>query len=133
MLYAPSAIGGHVDHLLVRDAALALGDRLGIPVWLYAELPYAVRFGWPGWVTGEPPGPADADWDHWLRDAPVWPSPDTAEVRQLGDEEMSAKLAAMRRYRTQFPLLNQGVIGLLEHPAVLPWEVMWPAGVDSRA
>ena len=133
MIYAPGGIGGHADHLLVRDAALALGGSHGFAVRIYAELPYAVRFGWPGWVTGQPPGPADADWDHWLRDAPTQPSRESGEARRLSDEEMSAKIAAMRRYRSQFPLLNQGAIGLLEHPAVLPWEVAWNAGLSAGA
>jgi hypothetical protein len=43
---------------------------------------------------------------------------------------MRAKLAAMRRYHTQFTLLNQGPIGVLEHPLVLPWEVAWSVAVS---
>jgi len=35
----PLAIGGHVDHLLTRAAAL----RLGRPIWYYADLPYLLR------------------------------------------------------------------------------------------
>ena len=35
----PLAIGGHVDHLLTRAAAL----RLGRPIWYYADLPYVLR------------------------------------------------------------------------------------------
>ena len=37
----------------------------GIPVELYADLPYAVVYGWPHWVTGDPPDPhldVDAYW-----------------------------------------------------------------------
>jgi len=132
-LYAPAGIGGHGDHLLARDLALDLSGRLGLRLSLYAELPYAVRFGWPSWVTGEEADPrvvVDADWEAWLEGAPVPRSALTARVRRLGQDEMRAKLAAMRRYWTQFPLLNQGPIGLLEHPLVLPWEVAWSVARD---
>lgn len=38
-LACPLAIGGHVDHLLTRAAA----QRLGRPIWYYADLPYLFR------------------------------------------------------------------------------------------
>lgn len=38
-LYAPLAIGGHVDHMLVRQAAAQL-ER---PVWYYHDFPYAAE------------------------------------------------------------------------------------------
>jgi LmbE family N-acetylglucosaminyl deacetylase len=37
----PAAIGGHVDHVIVRDAVLALAG--GAPVLLYEDLPYAIE------------------------------------------------------------------------------------------
>lgn len=40
VVLAPAAIGGHVDHLAVREAALTLRRR-GIAVVLYEDLPYA--------------------------------------------------------------------------------------------
>ncbi len=36
VIIAPLAVGGHVDHVLVRQAA----ERLGRPLWGYAEIPY---------------------------------------------------------------------------------------------
>lgn len=42
-MYAPLAAGAHVDHLLVRDVALALLPQLqewNIELWLYADYPY---------------------------------------------------------------------------------------------
>ncbi len=36
VVVAPLAIGGHVDHVLVRQAA----ERLARPLWSYAEVPY---------------------------------------------------------------------------------------------
>lgn len=119
-LWAPAGIGGHTDHVQVRDAALALG----LPVRLYAELPYAVRFGWPSWVTGEPEGPylaVDEDWRRWL------PSGLELEpaVHRLDEDEMALKLRAMRAYATQYPGLTRGSLDHLAHPLVLGFEVSW--------
>ena len=128
LLYAPAGIGGHEDHVLVREVGLALSRRGRIPIRLYAELPYAVRFGWPAWVTGDAPGAdeaAELDWDSFLSSLPVSRSALGARVRRLDGGQMEAKLTAMRRYRTQFRLLNQSPFGVLEHPQVLPWEVAW--------
>ena len=127
-LYAPAGIGGHSDHVLARNAALELSRTLGAPLSLYAELPYAARFGWPSWVSGAPAHPhlvVDADWEDALSSAALRGSALTPRVHRLDEGQMSAKLAAMRRYGTQFPLLNQGPVGLLEHPMILPWEVFW--------
>lgn len=128
MVHAPAGIGGHVDHLLVRDVAIDLSHRLRLPLSLYAELPYAVRFGWPSWVSGAPADPrvvVDEDWEVYLSSVPLARSALSARVDRLDDVQMSAKLAAMKRYRTQFPLLNHGPIRLLEHPLVLSFEVAW--------
>jgi LmbE family N-acetylglucosaminyl deacetylase len=134
VLYAPAGIGGHADHLLVRDVAFDLSNRARLPLHLYAELPYAARFGWPSWVTGTRANPrvvVDADWELSLERAPVSRSALSSRVRRLDQEESSAKLAAMKLYRTQFPLLNQGPIGLLENRLVLPWEVGWSVARDG--
>ena len=127
-VYAPAGIGRHADHEFARDAALELSRSLGARLCLYAELPYAARFGWPSWVSGAPDHPSlavDADWDLALGSAALQGSALSPRVHRLDEGQMSAKLAAMKRYGTQFPLLNQGPIGLLEHPMVLPWEVFW--------
>src|SRR3954470_4322510 len=50
-VYAPAGIGGHADHVSVAAVAVGL-RRAGLPVRLWAELPYAVEYGWPQWVTG---------------------------------------------------------------------------------
>ena len=39
VLVAPMGVGGHVDHVLVRDAAL----RAGVPVVRYADVPYVLE------------------------------------------------------------------------------------------
>lgn len=40
LLIAPLAIGGHIDHWIVRNAALKLADE-GYPIALYEDLPYS--------------------------------------------------------------------------------------------
>ena len=42
VLFAPQGIGGHVDHVHVIEAVLALGDRP--PTVWYRDAPYAIRF-----------------------------------------------------------------------------------------
>lgn len=136
LIYAPAGIGLHRDHLAVRDAAFELGLRGGVPLRLYADLPYAVRFGWPSWVTREPADPAlrvDADWDAALTTVPVDRPALRASPRRLDEAEAAAKLEALRRYRTQFAALNHGPVGLLEHPLVLPYEVEFAAWSPTSA
>jgi LmbE family N-acetylglucosaminyl deacetylase len=133
LMYAPAGIGGHEDHAMVRDAALGLSRRVGVPLRLYADVPYAVRFGWPAWVRGNGAlahDAADVDWSHWLDSMPVNRAALRALVVRLDDAQMEAKLAAMRRYVTQFRLLNQAPFGVLEHRLVLPWEVAWSVEVS---
>ena len=47
MLWLPAAIGGHRDHLDVRDALLPLAQELPpARVRVYADLPYAAEAGY---------------------------------------------------------------------------------------
>ena len=120
-VYAPAALGTpHPDHVRVREYALACAAA-GIPVELYADLPYAVVYGWPHWVTGEPRDPhLDVD-AYWGEHPPGEP-----RVVTLDEHQAAAKLAAMRAYETQFPSLDRGPIGLLSNPRVHRFEVYWP-------
>ncbi|HEX8645495.1 MAG TPA: hypothetical protein VF715_01250 [Thermoleophilaceae bacterium] len=116
-VWAPAGIGDHSDHLQVRDAAI----ELGLPLRLYAELPYAVKFGWPAWVTGEDEDPhlvADAGWV-------LPPGAGEPEIHRLSGEDVQRKLQALRRYRTQFSALSRGKLGHVEHPSVIGFEVSW--------
>ena len=122
-LYAPAALGTqHPDHVRVRAYARACAAA-GIPVELYADLPYAVVYGWPHWVTGDAPDPhldTDAYWGERPAGEP--------RVVKLDEAQASAKLEAMRAYATQFPSLDRGPIGLLSNPKVHSFEVFWPCG-----
>jgi LmbE family N-acetylglucosaminyl deacetylase len=121
-VYAPAALGSpHPDHTLVRAYALALA-RSGIPVRLYADVPYSVAYGWPAWVTGEAPDPrldVDAYWGKSARGG--------AEVVRLSASAAGAKLAAMRAYRSEFAVLDRGPLRQLSNPAVHGYEVFWCA------
>jgi LmbE family N-acetylglucosaminyl deacetylase len=126
IVYAPAALGEpHPDHELVRDYALALA-ACGLPVRLYADLPYCAVYGWPAWVTGGDPDPQldiEAYWNgSGLTEA-------GAEVVQLDSAQAAAKLAAMRAYR-EFALLDRGPVGQLSNPAIHRYEVFW--GVDEQ-
>ena len=116
-VWAPAGVGEHVDHVQVRDAAI----ELGVPLRLYAELPYAVKFGWPAWVTGEPADPnlvPDAGWA--LPDGVGEPA-----IHALSESDVQRKLHALRLYRTQFAALSRGNLGHIAHPAVIRHEVSW--------
>lgn len=122
---APMSLGSvHPDHLLLRQYALALW-RGGMPVTLYADVPYAVVYGWPAWVTGEPADPhldVDAYWGQTLPTSPTLAKP---RVVGLHGEAASDKLRALQAYRTQFSSLDRGPLGLLSNPMVHPFEVFW--------
>jgi LmbE family N-acetylglucosaminyl deacetylase len=116
-IWAPAGIGDHPDHLQVRDAAM----ELGLPLRLYAELPYAIKFGWPAWVTGEEADPRlvpDGAWS-----LPAGTGEPT--VHRISENDVQLKLQALRRYRTQFSALSRGKLGHIAHPSVIRHEVSW--------
>jgi LmbE family N-acetylglucosaminyl deacetylase len=120
-LLAPAGIGGHSDHELVRDAALALGEQ-GRDLALYTDLPYATEFGWPAWMTGAAADPfrdVDAFWARFV--------PDGYEPRpvELDEELQSAKVKAMRVYRSQFAALEGDSLQRLTHPDLVRFELVW--------
>ena len=130
-VYAPACLGTNVDHRLVRRYARALCGQ-GMPVWLYADLPYCVQHGWPPWVDGAQPDPhrdVDVFWSTFICDLPELP----AEVVRLDSQQAAAKLEAIRAYRTQVSALDGGV-GLVTSPASHGFEVYWELrGCAERA
>lgn len=84
-LIAPLGIGMHVDHVLVRDAAVWLRARAR-DVRFYEDLPYVAnpaRYG--------TRGPDLTGW--------------SAHVEPLDGEHLRAKLSALGYYRSQIPVL----------------------------
>lgn len=125
-VYAPAALGGgHVDHRLARGLARALA-RNGMPVHLYADVPYAVRYGWPHWVTETAPEPhldVEPYWEATLAEVPEMGALRDAQIVRLPAAASARKLAAMQSYRTQFKALDSG--GLLSDPATHGYELYW--------
>jgi LmbE family N-acetylglucosaminyl deacetylase len=127
-LFAPATIAGHADHEATLALALNATERSGVPLHLYAELPYSTRFGWPHWVTGEAPNPAlvpEERWEQRLAELPLRRERLEAHPVRLPDGEAARKLEAVRAYATQFAALEVEPFGLLSHPRVLPFELMW--------
>jgi LmbE family N-acetylglucosaminyl deacetylase len=124
-LHAPAGLGLHADHLVVRDVAVALARAVDLPLWLYADQPYAVRMGWPHWVTGAEPRPhlrPEARWAEHLPALDLEP-----QAVRLTQEETVRKRRALEAYRTQIDALDAGPLGRLRHPEILGWEVRWRA------
>ncbi|HEX3510317.1 MAG TPA: hypothetical protein VHT27_04370 [Solirubrobacteraceae bacterium] len=129
-VYAPAGIGSHTDHVLARRYGRML-LRAGVPVTLYAELPYCVLHGWPSWVDGREPDPhrdIDPFWMSFLEEVPELPPLREASVLRLDPPAASGKLAAMRCYRTQYACLSYGARGLLDDPEIHGYEVRWELG-----
>jgi hypothetical protein len=131
--YVPAGLGSHPDHLLVRRYGRMLA-RAGMPVTLYADLPYCVTHGWPHWVENSEPEPkrnVDAFWLSFLGGVPEMPPLRSARVARLDQASASAKLAALVCYRTQFPALNGGAKRLLADAAIHGFEVHWDLVQDG--
>jgi hypothetical protein len=126
--YAPAALGSpHPDHEFVRAYAFALARR-GVPVRLYADLPYCAAYGWPSWVSGQDRnvGPdVEAYWHGAADGASALFTRERAEVVRLDSGQAAAKLAAMRTYRAEFSVLDRGPVGQLSNPAIHGYEVFW--------
>jgi LmbE family N-acetylglucosaminyl deacetylase len=127
----PAGIGGHPDHLIVRQCARVLASR-GMTVRLYADMPYAIRYGWPAWIS-TPEGVRKSDrvgtfWARYLEPLrPLVPEPlRDATVVLLTDEERTRKAQAVSRYVTQYASLNAGrTRGQLDDTGVFAYEVYW--------
>jgi LmbE family N-acetylglucosaminyl deacetylase len=132
VVFAPAAVDeNHLDHALVRDAAIELARR-GRRLRLYADLPHAIRLGWPGWVSGEP-DEADVSsvWAATLA-APGLAVPRLVpRVHLLGAHARRRKLGALAHYRTQLEALDLFGFLPLEDPRALAYEVTWEVPQDA--
>jgi len=123
-VYVPAGIGSHVDHLIARRYGRML-LRAGMPVTLYADLPYCTFHGWPPWVDGSEAASnrnVDAYWRCSLDQVPEMPPLRSAEVIHLQGSEPIAKGEAVMCYETS---LNYGVRYLMADPAFGGFEVRW--------
>jgi len=123
-VYAPAGIGGHVDHVLARRYARELLAH-GMPVTLYAELPYCVTHGWPEWARQDgrrDEGDVDAYWQTFLRDVPEMPPLREGRVVHLDDDAAAAKLRAIGCYQLSLGLAAREMLAAGGFHAV---EVAW--------
>lgn len=86
-IFSPLGIGNHVDHRLVRQAAMSTFDHQVL--YYYEDFPYCHRFGavlratWPRW--------------HWKQ-----------TLFPLSSEDLEARIAAMQCYESQIDMLDGG-------------------------
>ena len=90
-VYAPLAVGNHVDHQLVREAALIL-HRRSHPVTFYEDYPYVEV---PGALTREL---AKIGIERW-----------TEEIQDLTEEDLAIKIEAIATYASQMDKLFHGL------------------------
>jgi hypothetical protein len=129
--WVPAGIGGHRDHLLVRQAGAVLASR-GMAVRLYADMPYAVVHGWPRWIDA-PEGDrtndqASALWALHLEALRLQVGDPIRQARvvRLAPEERARKAEAVRRYATQITTLNaEFARGRLDEDSAFAYEVYW--------
>jgi LmbE family N-acetylglucosaminyl deacetylase len=91
VIYAPLAVGHHVDHQLTRLAARSLA-AIGYSVAFYEDVPYAEQ---PGATEAALAAAGATDWRE--------------ETIPLVPADLSAKVAAVAYYRTQMGILFRGV------------------------
>ncbi len=138
VIHAPIGIGSHPDHVIARDAALALSAELSVPLALYADIPYAITWGWPPWVSGEPADPnldPDAQWQRGLGRLPVAGTDLDPEVVALDGQAQDRKRAAVGMYESQLSMLAGGPHRRLDGWA-LTREVRWhvaPAAISTES
>jgi hypothetical protein len=123
-VYAPAGIGGQGDHVITRRYARSL-LAAGMPVSLYAELPYCIFHGWPSWVTGSEPGAdgnVDGYWDSFLAPVDEMPPLRSATVEHLDAGPAAAKREAIAGYRAS---LNYAARRMLADPQFHAHEVRW--------
>jgi LmbE family N-acetylglucosaminyl deacetylase len=126
-VFAPAGIGGHVDHVLARTYARSLLAR-GMPVTLYAELPYCVTHGWPEWVRADGPrgaGDIDAYWQVFLRGVPEMPPLREGRVVHLDADDGAAKRRAIDCYQLSLGLAAREMLAAgAFHTVEVAWDLL---------
>jgi hypothetical protein len=128
-VWLPSAIGGHGDHAIARDAGLRAAAMAGHDsVVLYADFPYVIIYGWPSWVSGEQADPY-LDAASWLSDAIGAAGLDAAalspQVIALTEAQRQLKAEVAGAYRSQAPVLRLAPADLAREPVKLGYELYW--------
>ena len=107
-LVCPLAVGGHVDHRLVRAAA----EKVGRALWYYADYPYVERFS--GQIRELLPGGCEqVFWTISEEGMQAWIESVAAHQSQIGSfwPDIESMEAALRRYcrkKRRHPVVEAG-------------------------
>jgi LmbE family N-acetylglucosaminyl deacetylase len=127
-VWIPAGLGGHPDHVALRDAVLSVAAGLPVESHLYADIPAGLWYGWPSWVTGEP---ADdyLDPDYFFQAELAQRGLDagnlTPEVFPLDAAMRKHKEQVLHCYRSQLPALSMTFNNPTLWDAVLAYEAGW--------
>lgn len=136
-VWLPAGLGGHVDHIAARDAALS-ATTSAQRVRLYADLPYAGQPSWPVDVTGSArdlavhcllsvlgrPARAQA-WRLALDSGGIRMDLTRRHIVKLTRSQFRAKVTAVRHYRSQMAALRCGPRHPLRERRLFAYEVYW--------
>lgn len=128
-VWVPSAIGGHPDHLIARNAALDAAARAGREeVVMYADFPYVISFGWPSKAVGQEVDPY-FNVDGWLHaelvNTGIDPAVLTLTVTKLDADQRTRKAEVIAAYRSQASALRLSRRDLAADPGKLDFELCW--------
>ena len=140
-LWLPAAVGAHPDHVFTRDVGLELAEHAGVPVQLYADLPYSFLDGWPDVVRRAAPATPVETTSGWLAEAALvaevaarvrWPVSLTRRVFLLDPAARDLKRSAVAAYASQLEVLDGQCAGRLRRGDDLALEVAWEVGTVGR-
>lgn len=134
-VWVPAGIGGHPDHLLARNLALAALPDDGRPaVGFYGDFPYMASYGWPSWATGRP-AERYLDSAAWLevelQNIGFRETELTREVVTLTESERQLKATSIAEYRSQLPALRLDDSWIGTRPDALHYEVRWTPTAEA--
>lgn len=119
LLLLPAGIGGHPDHVLVRECCLELLSSTQRVV-LYGELPYAAYYGWPDARSGLD---VHAFWNVALRDLRDRGAVGSPRLKGLSADQVVAKRALVAFYETQIEAISGGSLDMLSNTNLLDFEL----------
>jgi LmbE family N-acetylglucosaminyl deacetylase len=127
-IWIPAGMGGHPDHVALRDAVLGIAGGLPAETHFYADMPAGLWYGWPSWVTGEPAGDY-LDPDYFFQAELALRGLDagrlTPEVFVLDAAMRERKEQVLRCYRSQLPALSMTFNNPGLWDALLAYEAGW--------
>ncbi|WP_181884772.1 PIG-L deacetylase family protein [Arthrobacter sp. RT-1] len=124
LVYVPAGIGAHPDHQDVARYGVDLARR-GQRVRLYADSPYYLRHGLPSWFAPRPNPEADEAVKAALDNLGVDEQQLSRNAVRLSEEAITAKMAAMRAYLTEFEAIDADFGGIASDADHMRYETYW--------